>query len=75
MCDIRVIFKIWKTTVIIKLEEGGCLLFIFRLLKSISFFVTGISLYFFHLIKYYHIIFINVVFRFGSDRSSELLFV
>ena len=46
---------------------------IFRLFKSILFFVNWISLYFFQfLIKFYQIIFI-IVFRLGCDRPSGLL--
>ena len=48
---------------------------IFRLFKSILFFINWISLYFFlFLIKYYHIMFIIIVFSLGSFRPLGLLF-
>ena len=48
--------------------------FIFWLFKFILFFVNWISLYFFpFVIKYYHIMFIIIVFWWGCDRPSGLL--
>ena len=53
--------------------EGGWVV-IFRIFKYILFFVNWISLYIFpFLIKYYHILFIIIVFRLGCDRPSWLL--
>ena len=49
---------------------------IFRLFKSIVFFVNWISLYIFpFLIKYCHIMFIIIVFWLGNDRPSGLFFL
>ena len=54
--------------------EGGWF-FIFRLFKSILFFVNRISLYFFHFyIKLYHIMFIIIVIWLGCDRPAGLFF-
>ena len=53
--------------------EGGWFV-IFRIFKFILFVVNWISLNFFHFfIKYYHILFIILVFRLGCDRPSGLL--
>ena len=52
--------------------KGGWFV-IFRLFKSILFFVNWISMYFFHFIKYYLIYFIIIVFWLGFDRPSGLL--
>ena len=53
--------------------EGGWFV-IFRIFKSILFFVNWISLYFFFFIKYYHILFIILVFRFGCDKLVSCFF-
>ena len=51
--------------------EGGWFV-IFRIFKSILFFVNWIVLFPF-LIKYYYILFIIIVFGLGCDRPSALL--
>ena len=52
--------------------EGGWFE-IFRLFKFL-FFINSISLYFFpYLVKYYHFMFINIVFWLGKDRLIGLL--
>ena len=53
----------------------GRLFVILRLFKSILFFVNWIEFYFFpFLIKYYHIMFIIIVFWLGCDRPSDFFF-
>ena len=53
--------------------EGGWFV-VFRLFQSILFFVNWISPTFSFLIKYYHTMFIIIVFWLGCDRPSGLIF-
>ena len=48
--------------------------FIFRLLKFICYCWLNFSIFFLFLIKYFHIMFIIIVFWVGCDRPSRLLF-